>query len=304
MSIKYTTKFGPGFITIPTYEGMFFPAGEAHVKITELEHYGLLTQIARIDSADGNDLMELAMWADACHRRDEKTVLLMPYLPGARADHFDFVPFGANVYARFINDMHIEQLICFDPHSPQMPSMLRNCTVIDSTRLVREHVVGKVTHDVPQRYQGIIAPDKGAVDRAQAVADACHIPLYKAEKHRDPDTGKLSGFTCEPLPDEGKFLVVDDICDGGGTFMGLAEATGVGRERLGLYVSHGVFSGQAQDLWKYFHEIWTTDSLSTAHNIDKPTFAHQDVNGVKFSKYHEFTVNVIPLATTLNGYIK
>lgn len=305
MSVIFSTMAGPGFSIGPSYTGMYFPAGEAHVKITDIEGYGPLTQIARINSADANDLMELAMWADACYRRGEKTIVLMPYLPGARADHLDFVPFGADVYARFINDMRVDQLICFDPHSPQMPSMLRNCTVIDSTRLVRQHVVGKITHDVPQRYDGIIAPDKGAVARAQKVADACHLPLYKADKHREEGTGTLSGFSCEPLPDRGKFLVVDDICDGGGTFMGLAEATGVGRDRLGLYVSHGVFSGQAQNLWKYFHEIWTTDSLDTAHNIDQPTFDVQIGGKLNFVQCHDYKVNVIPLANTLkDGYIK
>jgi ribose-phosphate pyrophosphokinase len=100
------------------------------------------------------------------------------------------------------------------------------------------------------------------VDRASRVAAACHLPLYRAEKHRDSDTGKLSGFTCEPLPETGRFLIVDDICDGGGTFMGLAEATGVPKDRLGLYVSHGVFSGSAHLLHNHFGEIVTTDSYA------------------------------------------
>lgn len=297
MSVIFSTRIGPGYHygTTPTFESMFFPAGEAHIKVAnENDGKGPLTEVARVYGADGNDLMLLGMWADACHRRADarhkrfpgeapnRMVIVMPYLPGARADHGDFVPFGAGVYADFINSLSADEVICFDPHSPVLPE-LTSATVIDSTRLVRQHVVGKLRDDCAQRYDGIIAPDKGAVDRASKVAAACHLPLYRAEKRRDPDTGRLSGFTCEPLP-EGRFLVVDDICDGGGTFMGLADATGLPPERLGLYVSHGVFSGNAPQLNDRYGEVWTTDSFAPS--------ARPDMN-----------VHIIPLEPTLNGYL-
>jgi ribose-phosphate pyrophosphokinase len=284
--IEFSTRIGPGFTTTPTFEAMRFPAGESHIKVVnENDGKGTLTEVARLYGADGNDLFALGMWADAAYRRGADTVLLLPYLPGARADHEDFVPRGASVYAEFINSLSVDRVVCFDPHSPAMPSMLRNVVVVDPTRLVRRHIVGHADRGGPQRYDGIIAPDKGAVDRAAKVAAATHLPLYRAEKRRDPDTGKLSGFTCEPLPDYGRFLIVDDICDGGGTFMGLAEATGLPRERLGLYVSHGVFSGGApHNLRTHYGEVWTTDSYPSPH------FPGDDLN-------------VIPLASTLNGYI-
>ncbi|WP_406245833.1 phosphoribosyltransferase family protein [Microbacterium sp. M] len=286
MTVTLSTRIGPGYFTTPTFEAMQFPAGEAHIKvINENDRKGPLTEIARVYGADGNDLMLLAMWADAAERRGARAILQMPYLPGARADHADFIPLGAEVYAQFINALHVDQVICFDPHSPAMPAMIEGVTVIDSTRLVREHVVGKRRDDRPQHYDGIIAPDKGAVERAQNVAIATHLPLYRAEKVRDQDTGKLSGFTCDPLPDEGRFLVVDDICDGGGTFAGLAKVIDKPGRRLGLYVSHGVFSGAAADILPtWFSEIWTTDSFTAESTLGTRT-------------------NLIPLSRTLNGAI-
>lgn len=296
MTVSFSTRIGPGFGTTPTFEPMFFPAGEAHVKVVnDNAGKGPLTEVARVYGADGNDLMLLGMWADACHRRADarhaadpssapnRIVLVMPYLPGARADHNDFVPFGAGVYAEFINSLSVDEVLCFDPHSPVLPGLV-GATVIDSTRLVRQHIIGKRRDDRVQRYDGIIAPDKGAVARATAVAGACHLPLYRAEKHRDSNTGRLSGFTCEPLPATGRFLVVDDICDGGGTFLGLADATGLPAERLGLYVSHGVFSGNASQLNDRYGEVWTTDSFAPEPRPD-------------------MSVNIIPLAPTLNGYL-
>lgn len=300
-SLSLTTQIGPGYITTPTFETMTFPAGEAHVKVAnDNAGKGPLTEIARLYGADGNDLFALAMWADACHRRADarhaadptskpnRMVLLMPYLPGARADHSDFIPFGAGVYAEFINSLGVDQVICFDPHSPVMPRLLAGVTVIDSAPLIRKHIVGTGQDSKPQRYQGIIAPDKGAVERASLVADACELPVYRAEKHRDPDTGQLSGFTCEPLPDKGRFLVVDDICDGGGTFAGLAEATGLPPERLGLYVSHGVFSGNARRTLSGYSEVWTTDSFRSAEEYEQAAAAG-----------HGVPVSVIPLRDTL-----
>jgi ribose-phosphate pyrophosphokinase len=286
VTVDFETRIGPGFTTTPTFEAMRFPAGEAHIKVAnENDGKGPLTEVARVYGADGNDLFTLAMWADAARRRDALTVLQMPYLPGARADHRDFVPFGSEVYARFINSLGVDQVVVFDPHSGVMPGLLNNVIVIESTRLVRKHIVGHADRGGPQRYDGIIAPDQGAVRRAAQVAGATHLPLYKALKHRDPDTGKLSGFTCEPLPDRGRFLVVDDICDGGGTFMGLAEATGLPRERLGLYVSHGVFTGRSASLNRTFGRIWTTDSFS------------------KTTPFQDGDCTIIPLAPTLNGYL-
>ncbi|BDZ48989.1 hypothetical protein GCM10025867_12300 [Frondihabitans sucicola] len=267
MTYTMATRIGPGYVTTPTFESMLFPAGEAHIKvINENDHKGPLTETFTLIGTDANDLIMLGMWADAVRQRGARSVAFIPYLPGARQDRG--LPFGAKVYADIINGFHLDQVVAFDPHSPVIVGLIDNLTVVDSAQLVRRHVVGRADSDVrPQRYAGIIAPDKGAVARAQAVATIAHLPLYRAEKHRNPDTGKLGGFTCEELPETGRFLVVDDICDGGGTFMGLAEATGLPRERLGLYVSHGVFSGRAPALAEHFGEVVTTDSYEAQNEI-------------------------------------
>lgn len=261
MTITFKTFAGPGFVLPPTFEAMRFPAGEAHVKVAnENPGYGRLTEVARIHGADANDLFTLAMWADAAHQRGATTIAQIPYLPGARQDRG--LPFGAAVYARFLNNLLIDRIQAVDVHSPVMEHLVERLSVLDSAAIIRKHVVGRPDSDErAQRYHGIIAPDKGAVHRAGAVAAICGLPLYRAEKHRDEQTGKLSGFSCEPLPDKGKFLVVDDICDGGGTFIGLAEATRVPFDRLGLFVTHGVFSGDAHELIQRFDRVWTTDSF-------------------------------------------
>lgn len=269
--ITLETRIGPNheYVTTPSFEAMHFPAGEAHIKrINENEGKGKLTEIAIVTTPTADDLVTLAMWADTVSRdsvRKSRPVVLLPYLPGARQDRGQ--PFGAMVYAT-VMDLWTIEVICFDAHSPVMSELMK-ATVVPSTRLIRSHVVGRADSDQkPQAYAGIIAPDKGAVKRAQAVADACHLPLYKAEKHRDPSTGKLSGFSCETLPESDKpYLVVDDICDGGGTFMGLAGSTGLPADKLHLFVSHGVFSKGSERLSEHFGKIITTNSYKPQTEI-------------------------------------
>jgi len=269
MSVKFETRIGPGFWTHPTFEGMHFPAGEAHVKvINENDHKGELTEVATLKGADGNDLMLLAAWADAVWARGGRSVLIAPYLPGARQDK----DLDSTAYRDFFDGLTLEQIIVFDPHSQAAVNYYWNpkLTVLHSAPIVRK-IVGRVDSDEKApNYHGLICPDEGAIERTKRIASAVHLPIYYARKKRNPDTGKLSGFECDPLPDTGKFLVVDDICDGGGTFRGLAEVTGLPKERLGLYVSHGVFSGLAPNLFDDFGHIYTTNSYPAQWNLNPP----------------------------------
>jgi ribose-phosphate pyrophosphokinase len=61
-------------------------------------------------------------------------------------------------------------------------------------------------------------------------------------------------------------LIVDDICDGGGTFIGLAaELKNKNAGKLYLAVSHGIFS-KGFDSLKCFDKIFTTNSFKDFDN--------------------------------------
>ncbi|WP_114854384.1 ribose-phosphate pyrophosphokinase [Brachybacterium sp. YJGR34] len=243
---------------------MQFPAGEQHV-IPADGATGPLAVLVR--GAGAEDLVAAGMAIDAARRAGRRAALVLPYLPGARQDRG--VPFGAEVYARLLNALGADRVLAIDPHSPVMPALIENLEVYPLSRFVRQALTRRVADAHVSDYVGVIAPDAGAAERSGAVAHALGLPLVQARKHRDFATGALSGFTCDPLPSAGKLLVVDDICDGGGTFRGLAEATGLGPDRLDLWVTHGVFSGRAPQLREHFGHIHTTDS--------HPGHTHPDV---------------------------
>lgn len=258
MSVEFKDKNLGGYVKESDITPFKFPGGETHLNVPE--DYSDKPYYAMVKGANMDDYMALAMWSDFHYRNATANVrsALIPYLPGARADRG--APFGAGVYADLLNMMDLDQIITFDTHSPVMPEFFSNIKVISSSHTVKNAIQG-YHGNIPNDYVGIIAPDKGAYERAKETAQVMHLPLFQAEKHRDFHTGKLSGFSCEPLPDKGRLLVVDDICDGGGTFMGLAEATGVPRDRLTLFVSHGIFSGDhVHQLWRHYSRIITTDS--------------------------------------------
>lgn len=264
MTTRFLAKVPQGWLVDSRVEPFQFPGGEQHLRLPE--NFAETATGAVLYGADPADIINLGLWADMVKSRGERAIAYIPYFPAARADRG--VPFGAKVYANIINGFELDEVVIFDPHSPVIESLINNVRVVDSTRAVRNAVAGRAGHAGDRGYVGVIAPDKGAVARAERVAHALHLPVYKATKHRVEATGKLSDFQVEELPAEGRLLVVDDICDGGGTFCGLAEAAGIGRDRLSLWVSHGIFSGKANQLRYYYSTVYTTDSHPGARRED------------------------------------
>lgn len=290
--ITFKAKTATGEIIKSALTPFAFPAGEAHTKREEQRDLEPI-EIAIIQpdaNSIHNDLFQLAMWNETVVDElgyQTKRILVLPYVPGARADRG--TPWGLDVYSSFINRLELDQIIVFDPHSPVTEELLGDekwfgastLTVVHSDELFDGRHTALYNFE---QYAGIIAPDKGAVKRAQAVADKLGIPLFKAEKKRDEASGKLSGFTVETLPSDGKLLLIDDICDAGGTFLGLADASGVSKDRLDLFVSHGVFSRNAETaLPEKYGKIFTTNSYN-------PTRQLGDGNGVTNGNFVRFDI--------------
>jgi ribose-phosphate pyrophosphokinase len=230
-----------------------FPGGELHLKdVREFDHADEPVWIADVRGADLEDLMTASLLSDVARFRNERFVLMLPYLPAARADRG--IPAGGAMYAEFVNTMRADEVIVIDPHSEVVPGFVNNVHTLDGVELVERAIEGNV-------FNGVIAPDAGAGARALRVAAHLGLDLYQAHKKRDFDTGKLLSYEMDSsLPMSGKYLVVDDICDGGGTFKLLADASGLFRDQLSLWVTHGIFSGNANTLGAYYKDIFTTDS--------------------------------------------
>lgn len=266
--ITFKAKTATGEIIKSKLAPFTFPAGEAHTKIEDRRGYEP-TEIAIIQPSATSlhdDLFQLAMWDSTLQNEYEvRQVVLLPYMPGARADRG--TPFGLEVYASFLNGMSLAQIILFDPHSPATLVELQN-SFTDITVLDSDIIPANNFKYFNQNYDGVIAPDKGAMTRAQEFADAISCEVFTVEKSRDFETGKLMGFKVPELDRGGRYLIVDDICDGGGTFLGIAKELDLPINQLDLYVSHGVFSKQdGENLLGYFGDVFTTNSFDPKREL-------------------------------------
>lgn len=255
-----------------SYDSFTFPGGEPHVKILQEGHVCI---DARIRSF--NDLGEVLVMTDALKRMGCKEVYLnLPYFPGARQDRAqDGEALTVKVYADIINAQGYVQVAILDPHSPVVVALIDRVQVISPLSAIRKFAEeNKITH--------LICPDAGAEKRVWEVGQALKLPVIHARKHRDPSTGKLSEFSVEWQPQkDAQCLVVDDICDGGGTFLGIAEAMQKGYVNhwpvLFLWVTHGIFSKGINDLIRVYERIGTTNSFYEGDSLYVNVYRVEDL---------------------------
>lgn len=207
------------------------------------------------------DLHTALMFCDAVRARGGWVhTLVLPFVPGARQDRLNRRGdqlFTLQSVGFAINQCGFASVVICDPHSDVTPAMIGNSKVVTAADIFDAH---------PVLYDGVIAPDGGALHRCQEISRLSPLQLFQAWKRRDVSTGEITGFGCEPLKGRGRYVIVDDICDGGGTFIGLSKEIKARSQniQLDLYVTHGLFPGGQEKvdvLRQHFSNIITTDTL-------------------------------------------
>ncbi|MCR4032798.1 MULTISPECIES: ribose-phosphate diphosphokinase [Flavobacterium] len=241
------------------FQSFTFSGGEPHIKIVpDFDVNRKVTITHRLNSF--NDLGLLCITVDALRRMDIKIIdLFIPYFPAARQDRVMIPgePLSVKVYAGIINAMQLNKVFVFDAHSEVTPALLNNSTVIPNYSFIQE-VIKRVGENVK-----LISPDGGALKKIYKVSEFLGgVEVVECSKSRDVKTGKLSGFKVYNDDLEGMdCLIVDDICDGGGTFVGLAEELKKKNAgKLYLAVSHGIFN-KGFEVLDCFDKIFTTNSF-------------------------------------------
>lgn len=250
-----------GLDEIP-FRSTFFSAGEPHIELLATPRSRSVVIDARL--SETWELPRLLCLTSALRHSGAKRIdLFCPYFPGGRQDRVEpgsGNAFTAKVYAGVINAQGYERVVVVDPHSEVTAALLDRVEVMHPTTWLPRMLAAHGVTD-------LIVPDAGAGKRVDRMHAQCALPRspVQALKHRDPATGRLSGFSMPRLEPDRTYLVVDDICDGGGTFLGLSEQAGgsAGKRdfRLGLYVTHGIFSKGLSGLMDAYDFIWTTDSI-------------------------------------------
>lgn len=224
-----------------------FPAGEILVNLSmqgfvyPRDHVNVILNFKNSDC-----IMELMQIADCLSTMPSLTkYLYIPYMPFARQDRRanEGDSHSLAVFARLVNSLGFDYIETDDPHSDVVEALFPTAKINRQWDIAQREVI---PHTRP--YNAVIAPDMGAAKKAAKVAEKMNVPMIQCTKVRDPETGKLSCPEiqgAEIIQEGWRLLVVDDICDGGYTFIQLIRALDeqleVGVE-VDLFVTHGIFS--------------------------------------------------------------
>jgi len=249
------------------FETFTFSGGEPHIKIRpDLEPSRPVRIAHRLNNFQDIGLLCLA--TDALRRMGFRHLeAFIPYFPAARQDRVmtPGEPLSVKVYAEIINSLQFERVVVFDPHSEVTPALLHHCQVRQNHDFIRQVITQIPQHRTPKNLPVLlVAPDGGALKKIYKLSEALGgQEVVECSKSRDVKTGQLSGFRVYADDLQGQpCLIVDDICDGGGTFIGLAEALRAKNAGpLYLAVSHGIFSKGFDALAGSFEQIFTTDAV-------------------------------------------
>ncbi|MDV5354024.1 ribose-phosphate diphosphokinase [Enterobacter asburiae] len=255
-----------------------FPDGAVWLKVTgELPASAQLMRIRVAAMRDMNDFMLLAQLVDAVRHVSDIAVshLQLAWLPWARQDRHMVAgdSFALKVFANQLNTLNFDKVFILDPHSDAAAAAINNCVAIpQETCLLQSETLRRA---IAQGELMLVAPDAGALKKIHNVAKATGAKNYAIlTKERDVASGNLTGFALVAGEVAGKdLLIVDDLCDAGGTFIGSAQVLReAGARSVSLYVTHGIFSKGVENLLNN-----GIDAIYTTTSFTSPTLASPGV---------------------------
>jgi ribose-phosphate pyrophosphokinase len=242
-----------------------FPDGQQAVAIVD---YFNATQTIQISSRlNSFQDLELIICANQALKEMgvNKVELYVPYFLGARSDRkflHGETNYLKNVICPIINSQGFSKVIVTDPHSDVLEACLNNFAKFSNIDLV-DFALDEIEGRSAQT--ALVSPDAGAIKKIYDVAKHFGIQnVTTATKVRDIQTGNIlkTELPTMDLTDIEHIIIIDDICDGGRTFIELAKVIKQQTDKpIYLVVTHGIFSGGFQELSKYFHYIYTTNSV-------------------------------------------
>lgn len=248
-----------------------FPGGERglSIDVEKLKSAGAVDIACHFRGSD--DIVDIVMLVNAIRLELGKNIdifLSIPYFPFARQDRAANrgEPNALQAFTAIINSLNFTGVCFTDPHSDVLESLLTPGTAL----ALRQWEVW--TNDNlcitgnPNIKTALVSPDAGASKKTHKVAQAVGVDVIQAHKLRDTKTGAISGtwINEHDLTHYQRLIVVDDICDGGRTFIELAEVI----RRLGykgqldLAVTHGIFSKGVAVVQEHFDNIFVINSFT------------------------------------------
>lgn len=240
-----------------------FPAGEVGVQIPQIQKHGRVDVILTMPTSD--EIFIGLNILNALHKQEldhHNIHLHIPYVPYGRQDRVchEGESHALEVFTRvmlraypYFRTLHIK-----DPHSQATVELFTEWQSI--LEIETQHQCAKYL----PKFDALIAPDKGAAEKVMT-----HYQVGLGTPYHTLNKVRLDGRVIyEDYPHDtikGNVCVVDDICDGGATFLSLATMLNRSQPNitsLNLYVTHGIFSKGVEELLKMYDTIYVHNNMN------------------------------------------
>ena len=202
-------------------------------------------------------IAQLKLLFDSVRRTPE---LFINYLPYGRQDKSisNSGTFGLHAFAKLLNTLEFRRVVILDPHSDEY-KLINNAEAHYPTDTVED-----LHRDL--KIDMVVYPDTGALRKYSSLYE---FPSISARKKRNESNGDILSTVFDEVDVEklkGKrVLIVDDICDGGATFIGISKLLQEAESSfIALFVTYGLFTKGTQIL----HDSGI-EEIHVSHGIGK-----------------------------------
>lgn len=205
--------------------------------ITEIEEGSSIIQWQFESEAEIIQVLQLATLCRKVSKHGFKPFLIVPFLPYGRQDKdvSNETTFALNTFLHVLTSSKLfQQISTIDAHNSEVVFDYGLMNIPANAYL--EGVLRLTQPDV------ICFPDKGATTRGYSTEGR---PSLHLDKVRNQSTGAIEGLEYNGEMDltNRVVLIVDDICDGGKTFIEAAKLLyAKGAFRVCLFTTHGIYS--------------------------------------------------------------
>jgi len=176
---------------------------------------------------------------------------VIPYFGYARSDKKDRprVPIAAKLIANLITTAGAHRVLTVDLHASQIQGFFD----IPVDHLFAAPIIVDYFQQNPIENMIVVAPDTGGAERARAYAKRLNTGLALCDKRRErANVAEVMNIVGDVR--DKNCLIIDDMCDTGGTICKVAEALyQSGAKNIYACFTHAVLSGKA------------TENLSNSH---------------------------------------